>query len=352
MWILHQQGPYSELDNLRILPSDGLWQWSRPSVSSQCFGVPVSVFTREGPDIAHGLSHRDQIPTPSSIVDWMLAYRDEAGTVSCGSHHAGGGFHGAFDTSFTRVFSPSSDPASLTWGGIPAGLSFEVLADTLGTITMSTPSDPLTLSPARRVLGPWPSRQGPGPHALAWGAQWPSGPTVESDVTVSELQRTVGNGNAWSTVYAGPALAWADSSMVFDSTGSVLVRYRVRVQDGQGTFSMWSMEHVARANASTSTAVMPDVPVSTSLLANYPNPFNPSTSVVFTAPTGQPVRVDVVDILGCTVRTLYEGRGTAGSQTVLWDGKNGTGVSVAGGVYLCRLLAPGLSLTRAMMFLK
>ena len=71
---------------LRILPSDGRWQWNVLTGPSSVFRGAVPVFSRGAPDIMHGLSHRDQIPTPSSLVNWMVAYRNGAGEVNCGSH--------------------------------------------------------------------------------------------------------------------------------------------------------------------------------------------------------------------------------------------------------------------------
>ncbi len=351
VWLLHQQGPYIEMDNLRILPADGLWQWTAAWPATSCFGAAVPVYARGTPDIIIGLSHRDQIPTPASLVQWMLAYRNGSGDVSCGLHFAGSGFRGAFDTAGVRVFSASSNPAARTWAGGSAGLAFEVTACSGSSVTVSIPADPLALSPARRHLGV-PSGDPPGRVlTLAWGSQWASGPSLETDVVWSELQRIVGPGDVWTTIFAGAAFTFGDSSLIYDSTGTIPVRFRVRVRDAGGRYSAWSEEHRSRAASMTGAALsgMPDDRV---VLCNYPNPFNPATSIAFSVPVAGWTSVVVMDVLGRVVRELQHGPSAAGQHLLRWDGKDGRGEPVAAGVYLCRLSAGPIVRTHTMLLLK
>ena len=58
-----------------------------------------------------------------------------------------------------------------------------------------------------------------------------------------------------------------------------------------------------------------------------------------------PTRLEVVDVLGRTVRVLHDGEQDAGSHTVLWDGHHASGQPVAAGTYLVRLVAGGQSAT-------
>ncbi|MBE9505899.1 MAG: T9SS type A sorting domain-containing protein [Chloroflexi bacterium] len=72
----------------------------------------------------------------------------------------------------------------------------------------------------------------------------------------------------------------------------------------------------------------------------YPNPFNPTTVIEFTAPAaGGAARLEVVSASGRLVRTVFEGRAGAGVNRAVWDGTNDQGEDVASGVYFCRLLA-------------
>jgi uncharacterized protein (DUF362 family) len=81
-------------------------------------------------------------------------------------------------------------------------------------------------------------------------------------------------------------------------------------------------------------------PANFKLCANYPNPFNPSTMIVFYLPHNEYVTVKIYDILGREVETLIEGEVPSGEHRLQW---NATGL--ASGVYLCRMEAKGYSET-------
>ena len=85
---------------------------------------------------------------------------------------------------------------------------------------------------------------------------------------------------------------------------------------------------------------VPDPLPSLGLVSVHPNPFNPKTTVVFDLPRSAPVRLTVYDAAGREVRQLTEGRWPAGRNQVSWDGRDGRGRGVAGGVYLMRLTTP------------
>ncbi len=93
------------------------------------------------------------------------------------------------------------------------------------------------------------------------------------------------------------------------------------------------------------------------LYPNYPNPFNPSTTIRFSIPSSivsgdAPVRLAVYDAAGRLVRTLLEGRGMSGEFTVRWDGKNAYGESVSSGIYYARLQAGIYIKTQKMVLMK
>ncbi len=89
---------------------------------------------------------------------------------------------------------------------------------------------------------------------------------------------------------------------------------------------------------------------------NQPNPFNPSTNIVFSVPgevgDEAQVRVVVYDLRGRAVRHLVEGPRAAGEHLVTWNGRDDAGRAMASGVYLYRLEAGGNQATRKMLLLK
>ena len=87
-------------------------------------------------------------------------------------------------------------------------------------------------------------------------------------------------------------------------------------------------------------------------LSNYPNPFNggTSTKIVYTLLENYDVIINIYDLLGDLVwsRGIEAGitpGGKAGPNEIEWDGRNGNGILVSDGIYICRIEAGGHSLT-------
>jgi hypothetical protein len=99
-------------------------------------------------------------------------------------------------------------------------------------------------------------------------------------------------------------------------------------------------------------APVEDVPALARLDANYPNPFNPTTRIVFSLKASGPVTLEVFDARGRLVRTLVDERLEAAEHQVTWNGRDQGGRQVASGVYLYRLTAPGFQDSRRMVLMK
>lgn len=85
------------------------------------------------------------------------------------------------------------------------------------------------------------------------------------------------------------------------------------------------------------TAVTEAVPVNFALAGNYPNPFNPSTTISFTLPSSGIANLSIYSITGQKVRDLVSGPLSSGAHSVTWDGRDASGKAVSSGVYLSRL---------------
>ncbi|MBC8375145.1 MAG: right-handed parallel beta-helix repeat-containing protein [FCB group bacterium] len=94
------------------------------------------------------------------------------------------------------------------------------------------------------------------------------------------------------------------------------------------------------------------IPEDYALRANYPNPFNPSTSIGFDIPKAGQVRVEIVDLSGRQVAVLINDHYDAGSYEVVWSAVNLQGDPVSAGVYFYRLVAGNHSMARKMILLK
>jgi hypothetical protein len=95
-----------------------------------------------------------------------------------------------------------------------------------------------------------------------------------------------------------------------------------------------------------------DTPAINKLYGNFPNPFNPSTTIKFATKVNGHVSIQVYDVAGRLVNTLVNDVRDAGSYTEHWNGINNRGASVASGVYFYRMDTKDYSQTRKMVLLR
>ncbi len=89
------------------------------------------------------------------------------------------------------------------------------------------------------------------------------------------------------------------------------------------------------------------------LVSNFPNPFNPTTTIEFTLPEQGIIKVEVFDILGSKIATLIENQElSAGQKKLIWNGKNDNGIQMVSGAYLYRISSGKFSISKKMMLLK
>jgi F420-0:gamma-glutamyl ligase-like protein len=135
--------------------------------------------------------------------------------------------------------------------------------------------------------------------------------------------------------------------IVFDATGTFsgnLLRYTVTQQDIQ-------------AGIVSLDIMLSPIPKENTLLANYPNPFNPDTWIPYQLKEGTEVTILIYNISGQIVKIIYLGRKEAGSyftkeKAAYWDGRNSEGEKVSSGVYFYTLQAGKFRATRKMNIIK
>jgi immune inhibitor A len=157
-----------------------------------------------------------------------------------------------------------------------------------------------------------------------------------------------------------------DAADPFPGTGSV-VTFNDATSPSANSYA-GGMTNVQVTNISPSSAFMTatfvvsiasdvndnglNLPSKMTLDQNYPNPFNPSTTINYDLPTSGKVSLDVYNLLGEKVRTLYDGSAQAGTRSLVWDGTDDRGMSVASGVYFYRLTTRQGTIVKKMMMLK
>lgn len=88
------------------------------------------------------------------------------------------------------------------------------------------------------------------------------------------------------------------------------------------------------------------------LIANYPNPFNPETTVRFSIPFATKVELSIYDIRGQKVCTLVDNEMEKGMHSVIWNGRDNAGKQVSSGIYLYKLTTGNRTAVKKMLLLK
>ncbi len=113
--------------------------------------------------------------------------------------------------------------------------------------------------------------------------------------------------------------------------------------EGEGTYRLVWGEEI------TGTVILPS---EIALSQNYPNPFNPETTIQFALPQAGKVTLEIYNLMGRRVVTLYDGYAAAGYHTVHWNGLNTLGRPASSGVYFYRLEADGKVISKKMVLLR
>lgn len=137
--------------------------------------------------------------------------------------------------------------------------------------------------------------------------------------------------------YIGDAASWTPQP---EDIGHELMLGLNMDDDDQAGMSGQIVAHVLKISIdSLSVANDENLPAIKAIAAvdNYPNPFNPSTTLRFELTRPKDVRVSIVNVAGKVMRTLASRRYPAGTHSLTWDGRDEGGRILASGTYFLRL---------------
>jgi len=115
------------------------------------------------------------------------------------------------------------------------------------------------------------------------------------------------------------------------------------VEAAGGSADDWSVSGWFKEGGSQT----PEMPKTFALFPNYPNPFNPPTTISYQIPVNTDVKLVIYNLLGQRVATLVDERQEAGYRSVVWDASE-----VSSGLYFYRLTASDFTETKRMMLVK
>ncbi len=172
------------------------------------------------------------------------------------------------------------------------------------------------------------------------GGQWPYQDSTALDTTRFFNVATIG---PQADIMYAVSLGLVQGHTMNENTGTLFIRpfYLLSSKDKY----QFNPTNVLFAKDETAPTVF-------SLDQNFPNPFNPATTIRFSTSKVTRVTLTIYDVLGREVTTIVNEKVSAGQYSYRWEGRNATGSFAASGVYFYRLVAGDFVGTKKMLLLK
>jgi M6 family metalloprotease-like protein len=356
-----------------MVPAGGRYTWSVNQVTSPSWysGPWLPVFKKGAANRDNGYHAMQLVPYIYQGVSYSpdpIIFEEDASGNVVETNPIGGIGNDAFRIDYKEVFSPWVNPNTQRLNRTVENMGFYLNSSTNGVYSISFYMDnPLTAPPSKpqttglswvrnsnsaSASGDYTTMAPPPVVTYYPRISWNANP--EPNITQYEIYRRVNGTGSWvlikrvSSLYCDD-LTWPESA--------TLLEYEIRAQNGAGKTSLYSeiisTNRIPKTNGegfNDATEVIPD---DYALLSNYPNPFNPSTTISFDLPEDARVTLKVYDMLGKEISVLAEGTKSAGRHTVNFNASH-----LPSGVYIYRFTATSLDNGKhfekinKMMFLK
>ena len=162
-------------------------------------------------------------------------------------------------------------------------------------------------------------------------------------ITLSGTYDTASAGTVVSVTAVEDCESDGDAACDSDDTRMVLSDSNAQAVESSFHSSSWTVGDNTLGN---------EQPIEFTLSANYPNPFNPTTTIDYSIATAGDVSIVVYDMMGREVRSLVADFATPGSYSVVWDATNNQGLSVAAGMYVYKMTSSDFVEVNKMLLVK
>jgi thermitase len=139
---------------------------------------------------------------------------------------------------------------------------------------------------------------------------------------------------------------------VYDLMGGHVGWYPCHVNQVSLNYRNWGTLHVGNPQILLPKTDASAIPTDFGISAIYPNPFNSDALIKFGLPQEAYTSLEIYDLLGRKVLTLFEGNGSAGDHAITWHGTDQSGKDMPSGIYFCKLSALGEQKTQKITLLR
>jgi len=168
------------------------------------------------------------------------------------------------------------------------------------------------------------------------------------------------DGETWTQLWikSGRYDWWQNEYVNLEDYSGQHIYLRFRLQDSSTADELtdpgWTLDNIRIVTGSATANVdATDTPVVSAMLhQNFPNPFNPETTIAYDLASASAVSIEIYNIKGQLVRSYQPGSQPAGKHQIVFDGLDRNGNAVASGVYFYRLKTADKQLQRKMILMK
>ena len=289
----------------------GLWALALPEEAAKCIRGDVDGNGR--------VSIRDALIVATYVADNSVTL-PEGGDIDCGDVDANG------RPTIRDALIIATYVADRTNPSLPPGIGLKPVPLALGELREGTRVrvlvEPQELTRAYRLQLDW------NPASLSL-LSWDREPTAHTQAPGSLVLVVVGVDGLHPL------------TVEFEATQTTHASLRKMIEAVAGDFS----PHAVAVSVKV-------IPQTFALSGNYPNPFNPETTISYDLPRESAVSLKIYNAQGQTIRTLVQQSQTVGTYRVAWDGRDERGRAVGSGLYFYRLQAGDFRATQRMMLLK
>ena len=206
-----------------------------------------------------------------------------------------------------------------------------------------------------------------------WGVEWESSNINEpftgttSDIMYYDIPELIGNGWSyqWDNDALCPYLIKDDSTRIitYENQQSIGQKCQYVSEQELGGVMIWALSYDKTENGQELIQSIQENylknyseessfnPINISL-NNYPNPFNPITTISYDLTEDTNIEISIYDMMGRVVKSLINTNQNSGYKSVIWNATNDQGQSVSAGVYLYCIKAGDFRQTKKMVLLK
>lgn len=356
VYVLRQDTAGGDNTFIKCITADGRWNWTvNQRVPNPWGSNPplLPVFKRLSIDRVNGYSDLDLIPWTWNGVNQAPAYihftENVNGSPVVDIRHNGDGKDG-FRMDYNQMFSPYSNPNSQRLNKTATPFGFNINGFNSGVASLDIYVGTALNGPPSKPQNLQVTASSTNHPELTWEAN------IEPDKSYYKVYKYSNSEFGWQFLGIAATPYYQDVSVSYCTPGQYCpehtIKYRVTCIDIQSKESvpsdsvMTSVRGFAEQKIISNSSIE-NLPSEYSLSTNYPNPFNPVTTIKYDIIGMQDVKVTIYDILGREVKTLVNEQQQPGSYTIKWDASN-----VSSGVYFYQLKTKDYTNTKKMILLR